>query len=232
MKTFLVYRRKVFLLAIIYILICLALGLVSTYVLKLKILSIALLLILVLPIILLKQILNFFTRSIFVGLYDDRFVITGSNRSGKSFEDNIKLRDVLSYSIQLPIKNASDIQFNLSNGISYSYSFYQKGNKVGNVSNIELIDSFHLLIKKYNEKKPIENRIILIPSFYASYPGLVVIGLLSTLLIVAIVLISYFKGISSLPFTFIFTILIIFQLLIKRKRESDYYKEAKIKIGG
>jgi len=170
------------------------------------------------------MLLNLFTKKAFVELYSDPFLVRIFNRDENQSENANSLNDILSYSVQFPTDNMSDIKFKLKNGTSPYYSFFQKKKTAEDTDSEELINSFHSLIKNYNQQASTENKIVFLPSFYASTAGLVVISLLSALLILAILIVSLFKGVSSLPFTFIFTVLIIFQLVVKRKKELDYYK--------
>lgn len=224
MNTHIVYRKKLFFEAIIYVLVCLCLGLVATYLLKSRVVSIILLILMIFPIFFLRVLLKLYTKKAIIEFYLDRFIIKIFNRSKSDFEREINLRDIISYSIQFPAENISDIKFKFKNGMSQYYSFTSKKDDK-DIESEELINSFHLLIRNYNQQILGHNEIIFLPSFYASKKGLAIIILLSIFLILAIILVSLLKGVSSLPFTFIFTILIILQLVIKRNKELNYYRK-------
>jgi glutaredoxin 2 len=170
------------------------------------------------------MLLNLFTKKVLVELYSDHFIVRHFNRDGSQTEIETCLNDILSYSVQFPTDKISDIKFKLKNGMAIYYSFFHK-KTAQHTDNEELINSFHSVIKKYNQQAPTVNKIVFLPSFYASTSGLVVISLLSSLLIIAIIIVALFKGVSSLPFTFIFTVVIIFHLIVKRKTELGYYKK-------
>ena len=226
-NTRLVYRRELFFKAIAYVLVCLAMGLASTYLLKSRVISIVLLILLVLPIFFIRMLLNLFTKKALIELYADRYVIKIFNRDGSQAESETRLNDILSYSVQFPTDNMNDIRFRLKNGATPYYSFIQKRKADEDTDSEKLINSFHSLIRNHNQQVSAENKIVFLPSFYASTIGLVIISSLSGLLIVTILIVSLFKGASSIPFTFIFTVMIIFQLITKRKRELDYYEKMK-----
>jgi len=126
MNTHVVYRKELFFKGITYVLICLALGLIATYLLKSKVTSIVLLILMVLPIFFIRMLLNLFTKKAFVELYSDHFIVRIFNRDGNQSENETSLNDILSYSVQFPTDNMSDIKFKLKNGTSTYYSFFQK----------------------------------------------------------------------------------------------------------
>lgn len=227
MNAHIVYRKELFLKGVAYVLICLLLGLMATYLLKSRAVSIILLILMVLPVFFMRIVLKLFTKKVFIDLYSDHFIVRILNRDGSEAESEINLIDILSYSIQFPTDSISDIKFKLRNGAALYYSFSKIKQTAEDTDSEELINSFHSLINNYNRRASSENKIVLLPSFYASITGLVVIGLLSALLILTIIIVSLFKGASSLPFTFVFTVLIIFQLIVKRKKELDYYKRTR-----
>ncbi len=229
MNTHLVYRRELFIRGIVYILVCLLLGLTATYILKSKTARIVLLCLMVLPIFFIKALMRLFTRKAYIVIHGDRFVVTVYDRKGRERKNSTTFNDVKSYSVQLPTLNTADIKFNLKNGHSQSYSFSTDKKNIDYTNGKELILCFQSFINKFNQASPDINKIFLCPSFYASNKGLTVIRVLSICLITGVLIISSTKGMSSLPFSFLFTVLIIFQLLIKRKRELEYYNLIKKK---
>ncbi len=223
MNTHIIFRRELFLKASIYIIVCVLLGLLSTYILKSKVLSIIILIILVLPIFLMRLLIKRFTRKISIQFFSDHFTIELSDESKKNIETKIDLKNIASYNIQFPNEKFNSIKFRLRSSKSIEYSFFQKKEEDGDVDNKELFNSFHSLIKEYNNNFP-ENKIIFLPSFFATNTGLYIIIALSTLFIFTILLFSFVNE-KSLPVTMIFSFLLILQLIVKRKSDLDYYKK-------
>ena len=102
----------------------------------------------------------------------------------------------------------------------FEYSFFQEKQRDDDLSGKELINNFNLLIKAHNNNSLDSLKIIYLPSFYATPSGLYVLVGLSLFLILAIFLLTFYSE-KSLPGTFIFSLLLIFQLIAKRKRELD-----------
>jgi len=135
----------------------------------------------------------------------------------------INLEEVKSYSVQVPNDRFSSIKFNLRNGRSVEYSFFQKKQADDNITAEDLIGVFNQLIKTYNIASN-KNKIELRPSFYATKAGLYCIVGLCVFLAVGIILASFVKG-NALPLSFLFAAILIIQLMMKRKSELDYYKK-------
>lgn len=225
MDTHIVYRRQLFFKAIAYVSVCLVLGLATTYLLKSKTISIVLLILMVLPVFFIRMLLNLSTKKVFIELQAEFFIVRILNTDGSKSEVKTDLDNILSYSIQFPADNMSDIKFKLKNDEICYYSFFQRKKNSEDVDSEELINSFHSLIMNYNRKTLSGNKIVFLPSFYASFKGLIFISSLSGLLIITVVAVSLFRGLSSVPFTFIFTLLIILQLGLRRKKEIEYFKQ-------
>jgi hypothetical protein len=85
-----------------------------------------------------------------------------------------------------------------------------------------LIQRFHSLITDFNKKSEFD-KIELKPSFYASSHGLQVIIGLTSFLGFAVILCSIISK-KSIPVTFVFSVILIIHLWIRRKRELFYYK--------
>jgi len=227
MNTHLVYRKQFFVKGVIYILICLLLGIIATYIIKSKAASIVLLCLMIMPIFFLQILMKLFIKEALIGIHVDSIILTIFDRKETMHKTTINFNDVVAYSIQLPTLKTADIKFYLKNGKSLSYSFSTAKKNAHYADGKEVITIFQESINKFNRLAPGDRRIFLRPSFYASTKGLTVIVILSILLIAAVLIVSSIKGISSLPLSFLFTGLIIFQLLIKRKRELNYFNVMK-----
>ncbi len=174
-----------------------------------------------LPFLFMRILIKRFTRKISLQLYPDYFVTKIPDQGGNETEKKIDLDKLASYSIQFPNEKFSSIKFKLHNNDSFEYSFFQKKQNDGDSDGIELINSFHSMIKNYNSTLN-TNKIEFKPSFYATNAGLTLIITLSVILVVAILL-SYSYSQKSLPITFIFSFILILQLIIKRRKELNYY---------
>ena len=224
MSIHIIYRKELFLTAIIYIAVCLLLGLASMYLLKSKGLSILMLIVMVAPFFLFRILIKKFTRQAFFQLYPDHFVTTISNEMRNEFGRKIFFEEILAYNIQFPNDKFCAIKFSLWGGESFEYSLFQKKQNDEDVEGIELIDAFTSAIKNFNLHKPKADKIIFQPSFYATKIGLACIVILSIFFIFAIILFSLYNE-KSLPLTFVFSFILILQLVLKRKKELGYYKQ-------
>ena len=222
MYTHIVYRKEMFLKGMIYTLAFLVMGLASTYLLKSRVAGVFIITIMVLPIFFLGAIIKKFTRKIFIQLSPGHFAATVLNANGGEVQSEVNLNVLRSYSIQIPNDKFSTIKFTFEDGKSFEYSFFQKQQSDESITTDELISSFHSLIREYNNTST-TNKIIFKPSFYASNAGLFCIIGLSVFFIIAIYLASLSKT-KALPVSLLFGFILILQLILKRKKELDYYK--------
>lgn len=228
MTAHIVYRKNVFLIVVFSTLFIASMELIFLYLVKSRILSLIFLLLIVVPIFCIPLLLTYFTKKIKLEFYVLSFTVESSKGNVIISKKEIELKNISSYSIRLPTNNFSDIKFKMKDGTSFSYSFSKKRKAEDDCDCDELIALFHSSINNYNHQVSNENKISFLPSFYASFSGLIVITTLSVLLIISMIVISSIKGTSSIPFTFVFAVLIIFQLISKRKKELDYYKKTTI----
>jgi hypothetical protein len=221
MQTHIVYRRELFLKAMVYLIVCLGVEIVLIEVVRSTAISIVGLIIMVLPLALLPLLLGVFTREVSIDLHPDQFNFEIRNKKGP-VEKVIRLSELDSYSIQFPTDRFSSIRFNVSDGKSHEFSFFKQKKDVSDVDAAELIESFRRVINDYNSRREITRRITLRPSFYASNGGLYLIIGLSVFLFAGILL-AFYKG-KSVPLAFLFSLILIFQLIWKRWKELQYYK--------
>jgi hypothetical protein len=217
------YRKELFVKAILYILGCALLGIASTYWLKSIVISVICLIGMIGPVFFIGLIKRKFTRKIIFGIDRQQVKTTITDSDGKEEKGEINLEEVESYSVQIPNDRFTSIKFNLRNGGSVEYSFFQKKQANDSITAEDLIDFFNQLIKAYNSASN-KNKIELRPSFYATKAGLYCIVGLCVLLGVGLFLASFVKG-KALPLSFLFAVILILQLMLKRKSELDYYKK-------
>ena len=225
MDTYIIFRKELFIKAMLYIVVCSIVGMASIYLIKSKILSIISVCMIVLPIPFFKLLLKKFTKKTVINLFDDSFVITIINSDGNEIQKEFILKEINSYSIQFPNDNYRSIKFNLRSGKTFEYSFFQKPRNEKETPAEKIIDSYNLLIKDYNKVNN-ANQIQFKPSFYATSSGLLCIIGLSALFILATIVVM-FKNEKVVPVTLFFGFILIIQLIMKRRKELIYYKSVK-----
>jgi len=222
MQIHILYRKEFFIKAITYILVCSLLGILSMYVIKSKPLSILFLMVMIIPIPFLKLLLNIFRKKMHLQIFFDHLQILIENHKGYQTEKRIDFTDIKSYSVQFPSEKFSSIKFNLTTNKSLEYSFYNNAFSKEDIGVTELIDSVHESIKKYNRSE--SNKILFVPAFYATTKGLVLISSLIIFLLIGVFLYALYSS-KSLPVTFIFSLILIGQLLLRRNKDFNYYKK-------
>lgn len=221
MQTHIVYRRELFAWAIGYLIVCLGAEIVLIEVVKSTAISLVGLMAMVLPLALMPLLLRVFTRDVNVDLSPDQFRFEIMNKKGPE-EKIIKLSEIESYSIQFPTNKINCIRFNLTDGRSLEFSFLKHRKDVSVVDSVELIERFRSAIGEYNSGKAVVRKILLSPSFYASTKGLYcIIGL--CVFLVAAILLAFYKG-KSVPLAFLFSLILVSQLISKRWKELQYNK--------
>ena len=194
------------------------LGILSVYLLKSRVVSIVLLILMVAPLFFLRLLVRKFTKKIAFTFYDDYFITVVDDK----IENTVSLNRIKSYCLQLPNERYNSIKLRTKDDKAIEYSFFQRKQNNEDTDADELIRQFRLLINDFN-KKSSTDRIELRPSFFASKQGQYTIVALVGLLIFGMILWAFFSE-KSLPFTFVFSVLLIIQMMVRRKRELDYYK--------
>jgi len=207
--------------AILYVIVCLLLAIVFLYVVKSTAVCIILFIAMVLPLPFMPLLLNAFTRETDIELNPDHFNFGIVNKDGK-LEKRIELAELESYSVQFPNNKFTSVRFWLRGGEANEFSFFRE-KKEGDINTTELIENFRALIHDYNNRPGITEKIILRPSFYASNSGLYCIVGLSAFFLAGIILASFYSE-KSMPVTFVFSLILIVQLILKRKKDLQYYK--------
>jgi hypothetical protein len=221
MQSHIIYRRELFLKAMVYLIICLGVEIVLIEMVRSTAITVVGLIVMALPLVFLPWLLSAFTREVNIDLNPDQFSFEIMNKKGPE-EKTIKLSELESYSIQIPTDKFNSIRFVGSNGKAHEFSFFKQKKDVSDVDSVELIESFKRAINDYNGREEISKKITLRPSFYASNVGLYCIIGLSVFLFAGILLVFY-KG-KSVPLAFLTSLLLILQLVSKRRKELQYYK--------
>jgi hypothetical protein len=208
----------------VYVLVCTSLLVASNYLLKSKVINIILLIFLIIPLPIIKILLKAFTRKIFIQLEPAYITVEIINNREGQLQRRLDLKDLKSYCIQFPNDKFNSIRFSLRNGKSFEYSFFKQKQSDEDIDTAQLIDAIQHLITEYNNSTTETSRISLVPGFYATFAGLLCIVGLSVSFAVAMFLFSL-QNARSLPVTFLFSFLLIVQLIIKRKRDLDYFKK-------
>jgi hypothetical protein len=176
------------------------------------------------PFPLMRILIRRFTREICIQFHIGYFTVEIYDKKRGDSQRKYKLNELISYSIQFPNDRFSSIKFWLINNKTIEYSFFQKKQSEKEVDTTYLFDAFHKLINDYNVSADDPNKISLRPSFYASSLGLFCIIGLSVAFLIAILLYSL-DNVKSLPITFVFSLMLILQIIAKRKKELDYFRK-------
>ena len=224
MQTHISYRKKFFIKAMVYISICTSFGIISMYLLKSKNLTLVSIGLMIVPFLFITFLLKRYTKKMNINFYSDSFATSIIDGVENVSENTIYLRNIKSYSIQFPNDNFNSIKFKLRDGGNLEYSFFQKKKYDNDIESAELINSFHLLISNYNSTKINSDKVLFKPSFYGTRAGLYTIISLVAFLIFALLLYSVY-GTKPLPLTFLFSLILIVHLAIRRKKDLDYYKK-------
>lgn len=159
-----------------------------------------------------------------INFYPDYFITCFDNEFG--IENKLHLKDIKSYTIQFPNDNFRSLRLDFYDHRKIEYTFFEKQKFEGDIDSTELIKSFHLLVQQYNLSNVAHSKIIYKPNFYATRLGLYVIIFLCVLLLFSIFLYSvHFK--KNIPITFLFSFILIVQLVMKRKKGLEYFRKVR-----
>ncbi len=190
-----------------------------------RFLEIACFLVMFLPLILLKKIFQIFTFYLKIQFNPNSFSIT-TYRINKNEQTNVyDISDILSYQVIFPNRRFQEIVFNMKSGSHLRLSLLCEKNEKENIDTSEIIIGFHEFIKQYNAVE-FSEKITLLPSFYASKIGLFSIIFLFSLFIAAIIL-HIIYDVKTLPITLFLIFLLIIRIILKRKKELDFYNKMK-----
>jgi hypothetical protein len=171
-----------------------------------------------------KVLLKKFSRKAVFQLNPDYFTVEILNERGAVYQNEINLREIKSYSIQFPNEKFNAIKFRLINNQLFEWSFFRIKQYDEDIIGADLIDNFIKLINEYNARASTLNKVVFQPSFYATKTGLFCIIGLFVFFVCAILLFAL-QSEKSLPVTFVFSSILIFQLILKRKRDLEFYKK-------
>lgn len=169
--------------------------------------------------------MNYFTRKVFIQLDNDKisFDIFKLKDDTNEFSVNYSFFDIKSYNIQFPTSRFACLILNLDSGSKKEFSFLTRRFNDLQSDTDKVIESIHTSFKRFNIEHKQAKTIKFEPSFYASNKGLYTIVSLVLLSIIPIVLVI--KLDKNFPATFMGTILIIGQLIIRRSTDLSFYKK-------
>jgi len=225
MRTYIIYRKSLFFKTIAYVLVCMGLGILFLEVFKSPFLTIVDFIAMVIPLFLMPLLLKKFTREMLIELDSDRFrfTILGGTQERDIL---VSLPGLKSYTIYYPNDKLVSMQFNFRGGKSTEFTFFQKKKDASAADSNEIVESIRKTIIEYNAHVDDKQKISLCPSFYASRIGLYFIVALSVLLTIGILFAASYKE-KSLPIAFIFGLLLVFQLMIRRRKDLNFYNSIK-----
>lgn len=222
MNTRIIYRKKFFAITIFYLIVCLLLMIVFLYVVRSTFISVFLAIAMVLPVVFIPSLFKVFTREVIIELDPDQFSFKIMEKN-EEVEKKIVLSELKSYSIQFPNDKFSFVRFWLRSGKVTEFSFYSKETEP-NVDTSVLIDSFVKRIRAYNERPTITEKINLRPSFYATRMGLYCIIALSVFFLIGLLIADFYSK-KAISLAFVFSFVLILQLILKRRKDLAYYNQ-------
>ena len=223
MQTHIIYRKEIFLKLILYLLISGAVEIVFLAVVKSTALSAIGVIIMILPFPFMPLLFRAFTRQVHIGLDPEQFNFQIEEK-GDPINKVISLSSLESYSIQYPNERFCSIRFNTSDGKSQEFSFFNRKRDPADTDSAELLELFRKSIYSYNSRKEVIRKIVFRPSFYARKEGLYCIVGLSVFLFAGICIASFYKK-KTIPLTFLTSLALIAQLILKRSKDLEYYKK-------
>ena len=223
--SFIIYRKEWALKWYAFIIASLGLSALSNFYLKSRPLTIVFLALTFGSFLFIKIVMNYFTRKVLIRLENDKIsldILKLKDDNNESFV-NYSFFDIKSYNIQFPTSKFACLTLNLNSGSKKEFSFLTRRFNDSQSDTDKVIESIHTSFKKFNIQHKQTKTIQFKPSFYASKKGLYTIASLVLLSIIPIAL--SIKLDKNLPATFVATILIIGQLLVRRSTDLSFYKK-------
>ena len=223
--SYIIYRKEWALKWYAFIIISLGLSAISNFYLKSRPLTILFLALTFASFLFIRKVMNYFTRKVFIQLDNDKisFDILKLKDDAKEFFTDYSFFDINSYNIQFPTSRFACLILNLNSGSKKEFSFLTRNLSDSQSDTNKMIESIHRSFKLFNIEHKKVKTIEFEPSFYASKKGLYTIVTLVLLSIIPILL--AIKLDKNLPATFVGTILIIGQLIIRRSTDLSFYKK-------
>jgi len=223
--SFIIYRKEWALKWYAFIIVSLGLSALSNFYLKSRPLTILFLALTFISFLFIKIVMNYFTRKVLIKLDNDKisFDILKLKDDTNEFFVNYSFFDIKSYNIQFPTSRFACLILNLNSGSKKEFSFLTRHFNDSQSDTDKVIESIHTSFKQFNIEHKQSKALEFEPSFYASKKGLYTIISLVLLSIIPIVL--AIKLDKNLPATFMGTILIIGQLVIRRSTDLSFYEK-------
>ena len=170
------------------------------------------------PIFIQKRIRSPFLKKIDIGFSFDKISIELFNKEGERLEKKIEIyyHQIKAFKIINSDKDdTSYLKIICKDGQVISFSFTGQSNEGGKTDVTDLVVKY---IHQFNNKQLPEDRITLIPSFFASKKGTVYIAILTLVLIVVLIYQIISKP-STIPFSIFASLLLTLQIISQRKRD-------------
>lgn len=219
-----IYRKKLFFQVLIYLIVVLFLIFITIYNFKYQALQLLCLILFILPLVLIKKLIKYFTFEIEI-ITTDKSLSFSIKERHKDFTD-IQLSEIKQYKILFVNRRFADIIIYWDKNRKSEYSFLREKVDDNKISGNDLIEKIHCIILKHNSILDVNDKIELLPSFYASNFGVYTILFMIILFIIAVIL-HIIYSIKTLPFTLFFSAAIIIQLMLRRKTDLEFYKKMK-----
>lgn len=177
-----------------------------------------------LPFIFQKQFRSRFVTSAVLKFFPDGFTVELTNpRTGALVrKDENRYNAIKAFKALNSAKDDSSfLKLLFAEGDTVSYTFV--GQVDGDTKN-NIVDIVSQDIRAYNEQQDQLSRITYLPPLFASKFGLYAILVLTLLLIAAVVVENIYKP-RAIPFTLMPGALLLFVILLQRKRDLDLYKK-------
>ncbi len=176
------------------------------------------------PLLFINQKMNVFSKKAIIELTNEYFKISIINKKTEGLEKEYVYRysDIKSFQMaQSEFNDSSYLKLILKNREKAKFSFFKQLNDEHNV--LKNIKSFFAL---YNENKNLDERITLLPNFYATKAGgYSVIGL-GAFICIAIVLQLIYKP-QTIPFSLLTGIFLYLRIKNLQKSDKELYENFK-----
>src|SRR5207253_105458 len=144
----------------------------------------------------------------------------------EQISNELSFDEIKSYRIQFVNRRFVEITFFLKSGGVMHHSFYRELNDASLTHGDAVMEIVNQKINQFNCSKTVVPKIVLVPSFYASWKGLVVVVFLILLLMAASIL-HVMHSPKVITVSFFLGAMLIINVLIRRNTDIKFYRQMK-----
>jgi hypothetical protein len=176
----------------------------------------------ILPLIFISQRIKLFTKTAIIELNNElvKFEILNGKMLTIEEQHEYRYRDIKSYQMGESEKS-SYLKLVLNNGKEVKYSFFEQTDNQENV-----LKNIQTFFASYNEGKSINEKITILPNFYATAAGRYIIIGLAVLIAIAVLLQVVYKP-STIPYSLLTGLILYFRIKAQQKRDIELYEKFK-----